>query len=91
MHREIECRITGRVQFVMYRDFAQRKARMLGITGFVRNEPDGSVKVIAQAPEKVLIGYIDMLKKGPVFARVEAVEVAWREQGPLYDRFLINY
>ena len=74
MVKELDIRITGRVQMVMYRDFAQRKARSLGIVGTVQNQKDGSVHVIAQGEEEILKEYIELLKKGPTFARVDSVE-----------------
>lgn len=77
--KQIECLITGRVQLVMFRDFAQRKARKLGVTGTVENLPDGSVKVIAQGSESKLLEFISHLKIGSMLAKVENVSVRWTE------------
>lgn len=77
MQKEIRCTITGRVQLVMFRDFAQRRARSLGVTGTVKNMSDGSVQVVAQAEESVLVKYIALLHKGSVLSRVDKVVVAW--------------
>ncbi len=89
--REIACTVTGRVQMVMYRDFVARGARSLGVCGFVRNEPDGSVRVVAEGEEAALIALIDRLKKGSLFSRVEKVDVKWREPTGRYDDFRIIY
>jgi acylphosphatase len=75
----IECKITGRVQMVMYRDFAQRKARRLGIVGTVQNMKDGSVALVAEGEEEALKKYIALLHKGSVFSKVEEVETKWTE------------
>lgn len=88
---EIECRISGKVQMVMFRDFAQRKARGLGIRGTVQNMDDGSVKVVAQGHEEELEALIQYLHKGPFTARVARVDVNWREPTREFDGFKILY
>ena len=88
---EIECVITGRVQTVMFRDFACRRARRLGISGTVQNLPDGSVRVVAQGSEEKMIKYIELLKKGPLLAKVKNIQVAWQEAGESFDGFKIVY
>ena len=62
MRRRLECEISGRVQLVMYRDFAQRHARKLGLSGAARNLPDGRVGVVAEGEEEVLQQYLEILK-----------------------------
>lgn len=61
----------------MFRDFAQRKARSLGITGTVQNMRDGTVNVVAHGEETVLSKYIIYLNKGSVLSRVDKVVVEW--------------
>lgn len=71
---------------VMYRDFAQRKARRLGIVGTVQNMKDGSVAVVAEGEEEILKKFIALLRKGSVFAKVERVEIKWMEaMGEFHD------
>ncbi|MBI4860404.1 MAG: acylphosphatase [Candidatus Riflebacteria bacterium] len=65
--------VTGTVQGVGYRYFAQRVAVRLGVRGFVRNLPDGSVQVVAQAGPAVLDELAGLLREGPRFSEVEAV------------------
>lgn len=89
--KQIECIITGRVQLVMFRDFAQRKARKLGISGMVENFPDGSVKVVAQGSEENLAKFISYLKKGPILAKVKDVSVKWTETTDSFEDFKIIY
>jgi len=87
----IECHITGRVQMVLYRDFAQRKARRLGLLGFVRNNTDGSVTVVAEGERVKLEVLIEKLRKGPVLARVDVVEAAWKDATGEFEDFSITY
>ncbi|MDD2753228.1 MAG: acylphosphatase [Candidatus Portnoybacteria bacterium] len=87
--KEIECIITGRVQLVMFRDFATRRGRRLHLAGTVQNLPDGSVLVVAQGTEDKLAKFIELLKKGPILSEVEKVQVAWREPGAALADFKI--
>ncbi len=66
--------VTGRVQGVGYRYFAMREAQALGIDGYVRNLPDGSVEVVAAGSAEVLRALADRLLQGPAFAQVESLE-----------------
>jgi len=66
--------ITGKVQMVGFRARVQEEAENLKLTGFVRNESDGSVHVESQGPEDDLSWFEDGLKLGPPAARVEKVE-----------------
>jgi acylphosphatase len=91
MKKHIECIIIGRVQMVMFRDFAQRKARKRSIVGFVKNNDDGSVFITAEGEEKDLLSYIADLGKGPILARVDHVEVQWGDPLAEHERFLIRY
>ena len=89
--KQIECVITGIVQLVMFRDFARRKARKLGIVGMVENLLDGSVKVAAQGREENLLKFISYLKKGPILAKVENVLVKWTEAEESFKGFKIIF
>lgn len=91
MIKEIKCRITGKVQMVMFRDFIQRKARSLGIVGVVENMDDRSVNVVAQGTEESLNSFIENLYKGPFLARVLNVDVKWREPTETFSGFKIIY
>ena len=72
----------GRVQGVGYRYFVSREAESLDVAGFVRNLPDGSVEVIAEAPEEALATFEERLREGPAFAAVASLE---RTSVPLRD------
>lgn len=64
----------GRVQGVGFRYFALKIAEELGVTGFVRNLPDGSVEIVAEAGEPVLAQFEEKLRNGPSFGRVEHLD-----------------
>ena len=66
--------VFGRVQGVGYRYFALRQAELLGVSGFTRNQPDGSVEVVAEGPEDSLVALEEQLREGPGFAAVTGVE-----------------
>ena len=88
---EIEATVSGRVQLVMYRDFSARMARRLGLTGFVKNNTDGTVSVVAQGAKEKLIQYIDYLKRGSLLSRVDTVSVSWGNAARNYSGFVIRY
>jgi len=66
--------IRGRVQGVGYRDFAQRAATSLGLTGYARNLDDGRVEVYAAGPPDKLAALAGLLHRGPRMADVRGVE-----------------
>jgi len=68
-------RVCGRVQGVGFRDATQRRARELGVTGWVRNAPGGAVLVHAEGPDAAVEALLAFLREGPSVARVSAVEV----------------
>jgi acylphosphatase len=66
--------IRGRVQGVGYRAFVEHQARTLGLEGWVRNRSDGSVEALFAGPSDVVSNMIAVCRRGPSYARVEAVE-----------------
>jgi acylphosphatase len=73
--KRIAIQVRGNVQGVFYRASTVAKAQQLGVTGFVRNEPDGSVYVEAEGDEEKLNELIAWCKIGPPRARVDEVVV----------------
>lgn len=67
--------IRGKVQGVGFRYFALRQAHAAGVSGYVRNQPDGSVEVWAEGRAVALDAYETDLRQGPTFSRVEDVTV----------------
>jgi len=68
--------ISGVVQGVGYRAFAERSARQLGVTGWARNQDDGGVEVHANGIVEQLDDFEARLRQGPRWAQVRAVDVS---------------
>ena len=66
--------VRGRVQGVGFRWFVEREAHILGIAGWVRNNPDSSVEVLAMGTRDQLSGLRSRLREGPRAARVDDVD-----------------
>jgi len=81
-------RVEGRVQGVSYRVSAYRKALQLGLSGWVRNTPDGAVEGIACGTAPRLAEFTDWLWQGPRLAQVTAVICADTE--PVNGEFSIR-
>ena len=86
----LDLRVFGRVQGVAFRWHAQRKARALNLTGWVRNLPDGSVRLVAEGERTDLQTLLDWAVRGPQGARVDRQEVFWGEAAGTFDDFLIT-
>ena len=69
-------KVTGRVQGVFFRAWTRDKARELGITGWVRNCPDGSVEAHLEGDEGKVRWLIDLIADGPPNSRVDNVRSA---------------
>jgi acylphosphatase len=67
--------ISGRVQGVFFRSATRERARAHGLTGWVRNAPDGRVEAEVQGPPDAIAKLVDECRNGPPAARVTDVEV----------------
>lgn len=81
--------VAGRVQGVGFRFFAERTARELGVTGWVRNLPDGKVEALAQGEQHAVVRFLERLHEGPRLGRVTQVEVEEAAVGS-FDSFEIT-
>ena len=72
-------RVRGRVQGVFFRAETRTRARSLGLAGWVRNCPDGSVEAIFEGDRERVQSMVDWTRRGPSGASVEHVDVAWEE------------
>lgn len=77
--------VRGKVQGVYFRAATQRRARELGLTGWVCNRTDGSVYLEAQGPQAALDALLDWLREGPPLARVDELCVEEGSGGPSED------
>ena len=78
--RRTHLQISGKVQGVTYRESARREAARLGLAGWVRNCPDGSVEAVAEGSPDALESFVAWCHRGPAFAQVAAVAV--RDEPP---------
>ena len=81
--------VSGRVQGVGFRYFTQDTARREGLTGVVRNLPDGRVEAIAEGSDESLDRFESALWRGPSHARVESVDVEVLPPGSAHDGFRV--
>jgi len=86
----LSVRITGRVQGVGFRNFTQMRARQLGVSGWVRNEQDGSVRLEAEGPRGALEELLEAVHEGPRTALVETVEADWADATDEFNTFRVR-
>lgn len=82
--------VIGQVQGVGFRWFTQRTAIRQGIQGFVRNRSDGAVEVVAQADERGLDRFREILRRGPPTARVDRLSEEFVDSGESWTDFEIR-
>ncbi len=83
--------VTGRVQGVCFRAETVATARKLGLSGYAKNLPDGTVEVVASGDEKALHDLEAYIHEGPTLARVDRVDADWTDQTPTGGGFNIRY
>ena len=82
--------ISGMVQGVGYRFFAQRSAARHQVFGYIKNLEDGRVEAFVEAPEKAVEGFRNDLLAGPSFSSVEHIEEIVLDPTGLYSSFRIE-
>lgn len=82
--------ISGRVQGVFFRQSAADQAQGLGLTGFARNLPDGSVEIVAEGARRNLEMLLTWARQGPRRARVDGVRVEWGDFQGQFGGFAIR-
>ena len=83
--------ISGHVQGVSFRAHTQKKSLELGLTGWVRNLPDGRVEVQAHGPKDKLEILHQWAGQGPTAARVTEVKAEWMQAANSETTFSIRY
>lgn len=71
--------VRGRVQGVFFRAETRDRARSLGLTGWVRNNADGSVEAVFEGERERVESMVEWSRRGPSHAAVDDVDVAWEE------------
>jgi len=83
--------VSGRVQGVFFRSETRYHARSRGVTGWVRNLPDGRVEAVFEGEKEDVEQLIEFCKRGPPGARVAGVEVKWEKYKGEFQDFRIRY
>lgn len=86
----LHCCVSGLVQGVFFRASTREQAKRLGVTGWVRNLPDGRVEIFACGEKSRLEALLEWLQEGPPHANVSGVEVEWREDDAEYADFEVR-
>jgi acylphosphatase len=83
--------VSGKVQGVWYRASTLQEAQKLGLTGWVRNLPDGRVEIVAEGPKEALEKLISWCHHGPPHAVVTKVEPVWESYLGEFSSFTLTY
>ena len=86
----LDATVHGLVQGVSFRQYTLREARRLNLVGWVANQPDGTVRVVAEGEEPALRQLLAFLHNGPPFARVEVVDSDWTGAGGAFTEFRVR-
>lgn len=89
--KRLEATVYGRVQGVSFRHYTQQKANELKLAGWVANQPDRTVRVVAEGPIEQLEQLLKWLWRGSPAARVEKVDAVWRDATSEFNRFTIRW
>lgn len=81
--------LSGHVQGVAFRQHAVEAAQRLGVTGWVRNLPDGRVEALAEGDKVAVDSLVAWCRHGPRLARVDEVRVTWEPHRAEFDEFRI--
>jgi acylphosphatase len=83
--------ISGTVQMIGFRAFAESRAASYGASGFVRNLSGGDVEVVAEGDRALLEQFLSDLRRGPSGARVRNVLVSWEKPRNEFGDFSVRF
>ncbi len=89
MTKRVQARVSGRVQGVGFRYYADHVAEQLNLAGTVRNTMDGGIEAIAEGDEAQLHEFLAALRHGPHAAEVTEVATAWDEPTGEFSGFSV--
>lgn len=90
MEKHYKIRVHGRVQGVFFRASTQEKAHEVGVKGYVKNEPDGTVYIEAEGPPESLDRFVEWCHEGPPAAKVDKVDKEEAEEPGNFQRFEVR-
>lgn len=91
MNKRVGLKIIGNVQGVFYRVKTQEKAIRLNLTGYVKNENNGAVSIIAEGDAKNLEKLINWCWEGSSSASVRDINIKWKPYKKEFNNFEIKY
>ncbi|KAB1442992.1 acylphosphatase [Pseudodesulfovibrio senegalensis] len=89
--KQVLAEVHGMVQGVWFRAWTTDLAASLGLTGWVRNTPAGTVETLAQGDETALNEFVRHLHQGPVLARVERVDTKFNSTEEKFNKFSVRH
>ncbi len=90
MLKQVHLYIKGDVIGVGFRAWTKIQAKIIGVTGWIRNSMDDEVEAQIQGEEEKVKQIIELIKKGPPVSHVKEVEVFWQEPKEIFDQFEIR-
>jgi acylphosphatase len=90
MKKRVHLTVRGRVQGVNFRGFVRDRARHLGLTGYARNRPDGSVEIVAEGDIRRLEQLVVLCNNGPPDAIVQDITAEWQEASGEFPNFAVR-
>jgi len=91
MKKRVRVLYSGRVQGVGFRYMTERIARVLDVSGWVKNLPDGKVEVVAEGEEEKLADFLDEIEKRSLQPYVHSAEIKWKEHKDEFKGFGIRH
>jgi acylphosphatase len=91
MKKKVRAVVLGRVQGVWFRANTMQEAKLLGVRGYARNLPDGSVEIVAEGEASAVDALITWAREGPPLAVVREVRVEELDYEEEYPNFGIRY
>ncbi|MFZ5775148.1 MAG: acylphosphatase [Thermodesulfobacteriota bacterium] len=89
--KRVVAEVRGVVQGVYFRDYTQQEGRHLGLSGWVRNRPDGSVEAVLEGEAEKVDAMVSWLHTGSPMAKVESVQVSEEQPQGDTSTFAIRY
>ncbi len=89
MRRRVLIQVAGRVQGVFFSASTREKAESLGLTGWVRNLPNGDVELLAEGEPGAVARLLAWCHTGPKLARVDTCHISYQAPGGEFDRFSV--
>lgn len=91
MKKQVEIKVYGRVQGIGFRASCRFFARKLGLLGYVKNLEDGSVLIVAEGEKEDLEKLIRWAKEEPFLAKVEKIDIRFKEPEEIFEDFEIRF